>query len=125
MRKLAVLFSFFMVLGISSVAFAQGPPMGPSMMGPGAPGQWAEMNQKRQQMMKEMHEIVLETIVLLKEVAKNPKAKAKAEKLEERMRAHIKEMQEFQEEMAKMREERMKLWHQRMGDQTNRPGQRP
>ncbi len=50
------------------------------------------MCKKKSAMMKEMHEIVLQTIILLKEEAKSKKSKTKASELEKRLRKHIEDM---------------------------------
>jgi hypothetical protein len=63
------------------------------------PCQIVEMKKKRHAMKKEMHDIMLETVSLIKEIAKDKGTKAKAVELEKRMQKHIDEMEAHHKEM--------------------------
>ncbi len=106
-------FLFMFSLALPGLASAMDNPCGQGMEGmhhPGARGMMytdkekhgGKHGGKHGKMMQEMHDIVLQTIILLKEEAKSPAAKAKAETLEKRMKAHIAKMKKFRSEMQEM-----------------------
>jgi hypothetical protein len=63
------------------------------------PCQYAEMKKKKHAMRKEMHDIMRDTIALIKEIAKDDVTKAKAVELEKRMQKHIDGMEAHHKEM--------------------------
>jgi len=109
---LGLSFLFLFSFALPSLASAMDNPCDGGMRHPGARGMMyvdkEKHGGKHMKMMQEMHDIVLQTIILLKEEAKSAASKAKAEKLEKRMKAHIAGMEKFHK---KMRQEMHKMKH--------------
>jgi len=107
MKRISVLFVSFLfmsVLVFTTDVSARS--MEKSAHKPMTPAQIAErkerkraMVEKRQAMKKEMHAILLETIALIKEIAKDDGAKVKATELEKRLQKHIDEMESHHKAM--------------------------
>jgi len=100
MRRLVLIAGLFVfIAGVSTPVYAHGGKhdANPCMMKGHGKMKMDHGNMKHQ-MMEEGMTIILDTIILMKESATDPKVKAKAAQLEKRFRAHM----EKHEKMSKM-----------------------
>lgn len=111
MKRLSVLvvtLLFVSVLALPSASARSSEKRAQGAKKPMNPTQIAEMKKKRHAMKKEMHDIMLETIALIKEIATDEGAKAKAADLEKRLQKHITDMESYHKEHMGHKGKRMK-----------------